>query len=62
MCSVSNELYSGGLMTFRYLSILTASGRRVKSLSFVPTCEQAEHSISWEGDKGIWCFYHQEFI
>lgn len=34
MCLVFNELYSGGLMTFRCLSILTAFGRRVRSLSF----------------------------
>lgn len=36
MCLVFIELYSGGLMTFRCLSILTASGRRVRSLSFCP--------------------------
>lgn len=34
MCLVVNELYSGGLMTFRCLSTLTASGRRVSPFSF----------------------------
>lgn len=36
LCLVFNELYSGGLMTFHCLSILTASGRRVRFLSFCP--------------------------
>lgn len=36
MCLVFNELYSGGLMTFRCLSMLTASGRRVSPFSFSP--------------------------
>lgn len=49
-CLVFNELYSGGLMTFRCLSMLTASGRRVSPFFFF----SAALSMTWEGNGGKW--------